>query len=127
MNCTLQISYVIKDTFLIRTPYSVSECLNLDPIYVDIPYIDILLNTQAMIALSTMDTQGALDVFDDLVQATSSEDEAQLPQDLDATNDIITGTLDLLFSDLEDAKKISSEPSVTTDEVIFMLHHIIIV
>lgn len=64
-----------------------------------------------------MDTQGVLDVFEDLVQATASEDEAQLPQDLDTTNDIITGTLDLLFSDLENSKTIESSPSVTTDEV----------
>ena len=62
-----------------------------------------------------------LDVFEDLVQATASEDEAQLPQDLDTTNDIITGTLDLLFSDLENSKTIESSPSVTTDEVNFDL------
>ena len=68
-----------------------------------------------------MDTQGVLDVFEDLVQATASEDEAQLPQDLDTTKDIITGALDLLFSDLENSKTIESAPSVTTDEVNFDL------
>ena len=42
-----------------------------------------------------------LEVVEELVQATETEDVPQLPQDLNTTNDIITNTLDLLFSDLE--------------------------
>ena len=37
----------------------------------------------------------------ELVQATADEEAPQLPQDIDTTNDIITDTLDLLFTQLE--------------------------
>ena len=47
------------------------------------------------------DTEVVLEVVEELVQATEAEDVPQLPQDLNTTNDIITNTLDLLFSDLE--------------------------
>ena len=48
------------------------------------------------------DTELVLEVVGELVQATETENNVpQLPQDLNTTNNIITNTLDLLFSDLE--------------------------
>ena len=50
----------------------------------------------------------------DLVQATAAEDMAQLPQDLDTANDIITNTLDLLIFDLS---QVENDTNATTVDV----------
>ena len=69
---------------------------------------------QADIALSSADAEEVLEVVADLVQATAAEDMAQLPQDLDTTNDIITNTLDLLIFDLDQAE---NDTNATTVDV----------
>ena len=53
-------------------------------------------------------------MVEELVQATAAEDMAQLPQDLDTTNDIITSALDLLFDDLDTAE---NDTNATTVDV----------
>ena len=69
---------------------------------------------QADIALSNADAEEVLEVVGDLVQATAAEDMAQLPQDLDTTNDIITNTLDLLIFDLD---QVENDTNATTLDV----------
>ena len=69
---------------------------------------------QADIALSNADAEEVLEVVGDLVQATAAEDMAQLPQDLDITNDIITNTLDLLIFDLD---QVENDTNATTLDV----------
>ena len=54
-------------------------------------------------ALSSGNAEQVLEVVRDLVQPTAAKKIAQLPQDLDTTNDIITNTLDLLTLNLEQA------------------------
>ena len=54
-------------------------------------------------ALSSGNVEQVLEVVRDLVQPTAAKKIAQLPQDLDTTNDIITNTLDLLALNLEQA------------------------
>ena len=54
-------------------------------------------------ALSSGNAEQVLEVVRDLVQPTAAKKIAQLPQDLDTTNDIITNTLDLLALNLEQA------------------------
>lgn len=73
--------------------------------------------TQADSALSSHDAEEVLEVVEDLVQATANEDMAQLPQDIDTTNNIITSTLDLLFNELDTAKNDTNATVVTTVEV----------
>ena len=69
---------------------------------------------QADIALSSADAEEVLEVVGDLVQATATEDMAQLPQDLDTANDIITNTLDLLIFDLS---QVENDTNATTVDV----------
>ena len=69
---------------------------------------------QADIALSSADAEEVLEVVGDLVQATAAEDMAQLPQDLDTANDIITDTLDLLIFDLS---QVENDTNATTVDV----------
>lgn len=69
---------------------------------------------QADIALNNENTEEVLAVVEELVQATAAEDMAQLPQDLDTTNDIITSALDLLFDDLDTAE---NDTNATTVDV----------
>ena len=69
---------------------------------------------QADIARSSADAEEVLEVVADLVQATAAEDMAQLPQDLNTTNDIITNTLDLLIFDLDQAE---NDTNATTVDV----------
>ena len=48
------------------------------------------------------DTEVVLEVVEELVQATETEDNVpQLPQDLNTTNDIINNTLNLLFRNIQ--------------------------
>ena len=47
----------------------------------------------------------------ELVDATADEEAPQLPQDIDTTTDIITNTLDLLFTQLEE----TTEENATTN------------
>ena len=67
---------------------------------------------QADIALSSADAEEVLEVIGDLVQATAAEDMAQLPQDLDTANDIITNTLDLLIFDLSQVENDTNATAV---------------
>ena len=63
------------------------------------------------------DTEVVLEVIEELVEATAEDDTPQLPQDLDTTNDIISDTLDLLFSDLT-TSAMQNDTNATTVEVI---------
>lgn len=67
--------------------------------------------------MSSHDAEVVLEVVEDLVEATAHDDMAQLPQDIDTTNNIITSTLDLLFSDLDTAQNDTNATVVTTVEV----------
>ena len=88
---------------------------------------------QAAVALTSNDTEVVLEVVEELVQATADEDLPQLPRDLDTTNDIITDTLDLLFSDLDaavtqndtnvTAVDVTDVRQLTTTLMLFHIHH----
>ena len=57
-----------------------------------------------------------LEIVEELVEATADEETPQLPRDLNTTNDIITETLDLLFSDL-DSTTGQNETNLTVADV----------
>ena len=57
-----------------------------------------------------------LEVIGELVEATADEETPQLPRDLNTTNEIITETLDLLFSNL-DATTGQNETNITVADV----------
>ena len=57
-----------------------------------------------------------LEVIGELVEATADEETPQLPRDLNTTNEIITETLDLLFSNL-DTTTGQNETNITVADV----------
>ena len=57
-----------------------------------------------------------LEVVGELVEATADEETPQLPRDLNTTNEIITETLDLLFSNL-DTTTGQNETNITVADV----------
>ena len=71
------------------------------------------ISEKAENALANEDSEEVLLVVEDLVAATSLEDTPQLPQDLDTTNDIITGALDLLIEELEEGRDVSNATEVS--------------
>ena len=65
-------------------------------------------------ALSSGNAELVLEVVGDLVQATAAGDRAQLPRDVDTTSGIVTGTLDLLTHNLDQA---DNDTNTTTPDV----------
>ena len=57
-----------------------------------------------------------LEVVGELVEATADEETPQLPRDINTTNEIITETLDLLFSNL-DTTTGQNETNITVADV----------
>ena len=57
----------------------------------------------------------------ELVEATAVDNMAQLPQDLDTANDIITKTLDLLISNLDQAENNTNATTVNVNPSLLSL------
>lgn len=57
-----------------------------------------------------------LETVKELVVVTDDEETPQLPRDLNTTNDIITDTLDLLFTDL-DSTAVRNQTNLTVADV----------
>ena len=57
-------------------------------------------------------------MVEDLVEATATEDTPQLPQDLDTTNDIITGAIDLLIQELDEGGEITNATDVREHHIL---------
>ena len=58
-----------------------------------------------------------LEVVGELVEATADEETPQLPRDLNTTNEIITETLDLLFSNLDTTTGQNETNNITVADV----------
>ena len=61
-------------------------------------------------------------MVEDLVEATATEDTPQLPQDLDTTNDIITGAIDLLIQELDEGGEITNATDVREHRILERLY-----
>ena len=58
-----------------------------------------------------------LEVVGELVEATADKETPQLPRDLNTANEIITETLDLLFSDLDTTTGQNETNNITVADV----------
>ena len=58
-----------------------------------------------------------LEVVGELVEATADDETPQLPRDLNTTNEIITETLDLLFSNLDTTTGQNETNNITVADV----------